>query len=144
MLFEKHEKTWIFEKFYVDICFLKILKSWNFYGFSYTFYVDPLLFEKKILCRYMLFGSCFLKKILCRYMLFGKKILCRYMLFGWRFYVDICFLESCFLKKILCRYMLFENFFLIFLLSGRSTPPLCTWKIISLTHLLYTYWIITP
>ena len=151
--------------FYVDRllfghAFWKKINSLDFRGFSMKFYVDCLLFGhafwKKLTadiwmdfqCNFMLI-VCFLKifmLIFCflDFMLFIKN-LCWFTAF-WilLFYKNLCWFHafwSCFLKKFLCWFHSFwilcflKIYFLIFLLSGRSTPPLYTCKIISLTYL---------
>ena len=132
-------------------CFFDFLKSWNLYGFPYIFYVDRLLFchafWKKLTAEifmdfqwnFMLI-VCFLKifmLIFCflDFMLFIKN-LCWFTAF-WilLFFKNLCWFHafwSCFLKKFLCWFHAFwilcflKIYFLIFLVSGRSTHSLYT------------------
>ena len=86
--------------------------------------------------------ACFLKNRPCvtcfLVMLFEKSSMCDMLFEKKSSMCDMLFEKA---RNFLCFFIFYNS---IFFLSGRSTPPLCMWKIISLTYLKYTSWIITP
>ena len=129
-------KPWKFLKktriFMLISCFLDFSKSWNFHGFPYIFYVDFLLFGhafwKKLTADIWMDFQCNFMLIVCfLVMLFEKNLQPR---FSWIFNEILCWSSA--FWKFLCWFSAFwilcflKIYFLIFLLSGRSTPPLYT------------------